>query len=614
MLNRRVFLSNTAVVGLIALAPRALSAAAPVTPGPVPGGAPSPALLATFDRIFERDLGLHPETATTLGLDNGARYRFKSRLGNQGSDGRAAERAATRLNIRELEAFRATPLNDDDRISLETVLYSQHATRDLQQFDYGDCTNTISPYVVSPLSGSCQWIPDFLDTRHSIDTKADAEAYLDRLAQFATAIDQNTARWRHDVNLGVTPPDYLLDTTIAQLVSGRAAPDKAQVVTSLASRAQAKGLGEDYGKRAERIYHDRVGPAIDRQVAFARALRTRVGHDGGVWRFRDGAAYYDAALRGNTTVGYNAEEVHAFGLDQAAAIRSRIDGLLKEQGFTKGSIGERLAALYQVKGQGFPNTDAGKVEAIAYANACLDAVRAKLRTYFSDPVQHAIEVRRVPPQVEAGSPFAYSEAPPLDGSRPGYVWINLQNTATMPKFCLATTVYHEGLPGHQLETGLYTHSTTIPLIRKMLYFSGYAEGWALYAEQLADEIGMYDDDPLGRIGYLKFQLFRANRCVVDTGLHHMRWSREKAIDYFVQQDGEEPNFAQREIDRYTAMPGQACGYKLGHSVFQDIRERAKTQLGARFDLKSYHRAVLQHGRVPLDVLRAIGDRWIASLA
>ncbi len=363
-----------------------------------------------------------------------------------------------------------------------------------------------------------------------------------------------------------------------------------------------------------RLYRDRIAPAIDRQIAIARDLRARAGHEGGVWRFRDGAAYYDAALRANTTVSDKAEEVHRFGLDQAATIRSRIDTLLKAQGFTKGSIGERLAALYQVKNQLFANTDAGKIEAIAYANARLDAVRAKLPAYFSEPVRHAIEVRRVPPQVEAGSPFAYSEAPPLDGSRPGYVWINLQNSATMPKFCLTTTVFHEGLPGHQLETGLYTGSASIPLIRKTLYFSGYAEGWALYAEQLADEIGMYDDDPLGRLGYLKFQLFRANRCVVDTGLHHMRWSRERAIAYFVEQDGEEPNFARREIDRYTAMPGQACGYKLGHSVFVDIRERAKATLGPRFDLKEYHRVVLRHGRVPLDVLRAIGDRWIAGAA
>jgi uncharacterized protein (DUF885 family) len=293
-------------------------------------------------------------------------------------------------------------------------------------------------------------------------------------------------------------------------------------------------------------------------------------------------------------------------------LTSRLDTELRRQGFTKGSVGERMAALYKNPDQLYPNTDDGKKQAIAYANGRLDAIRPKLPTVFDRVPPYSFEVRRVPLQTEAGAAAAFSESPAIDGTRPGLVYFNLRDSGDWPKFCLATTVYHEGLPGHQLEGGLALSNTQLPLIRKMTSFSGYGEGWALYAEQLADEIGMYDDDPLGRLGYLKFMLFRANRCVVDTGIHHFHWTREQGIRRFVEQEGETPGFAAREVERYTVNPGQACSYKIGHSVFAQIREEAKAKHGARFDIKAYHTAVLRHGRLPLDVLKQVGATWVAQ--
>ena len=330
------------------------------------------------------------------------------------------------------------------------------------------------------------------------------------------------------------------------------------------------------------------------------------------WRLPRGADFYEAALQTSTTTARSPEEVHRFGLEQAHAISARLDAMLRQQGFTKGTVGERMAALYKDPGQLYPDTDAGKRQAIDYCNARLSAIRDKLPTVFSRLPGHAFEVRRVPPETEAGATSAFSQPPAIDGSRPGIVFVNLRDSADWPKFCLATTIYHEGLPGHQLQGGLALSSKDIPLIRKGGGFSGYAEGWALYAEQLADEIGMYDDDPLGRLGYLKAQLFRANRCVVDTGIHHYRWSREQAVRYFIEQGGEAPGFAAREVSRYCVVPGQACSYKLGHSVFADLREAARTRMGTRFDIKSFHEAVLAPGRVPLAILAEIGYRWISS--
>ena len=315
------------------------------------------------------------------------------------------------------------------------------------------------------------------------------------------------------------------------------------------------------------------------------------------------------ALKANTTTSFSPDEVHRFGREQAAMLSARLDALLRKQGYTKGSVGQRMAALYKNADQLYPNTDEGKRAAIAYCNARLDAIRTRLPQVFERIPPYGFEVRRVPPQTEAGAAAAFAQAPAIDGSRPGLVYFNLKDSADWPKFCLATTVYHEGLPGHQMESGLALSNTRLPLIRKINGFSGYGEGWALYAEQLADEIGMYDDDPLGQLGYLKFLLFRANRCVVDTGLHHLRWTREQAIRHFVEAEGEAEGFATREVERYCVNPGQAASYKLGHSVFVEIRDSAKKQKGDRFDLKAFHTAVLRHGRVPLDVLRRVGEEW-----
>jgi len=293
-------------------------------------------------------------------------------------------------------------------------------------------------------------------------------------------------------------------------------------------------------------------------------------------------------------------------------ISARLDGLLKARGLTQGTVGERIAGLTKDPAQLFPNGDAGKAAAIAYCNDRLAAIRPRLPTRFKRLPPYTFEVRSVPTALEAGAASAFSQGPAIDGSRPGLVYFNLHDTAEWPRWTLPTTVFHEGLPGHQLEGGLALSNKSLPLIRKTLGFSGYAEGWALYAEQLADEMGMYDDDPLGRIGYLKFQLFRAGRCVVDTGIHHLGWSREQAIAYFVALDGDAPGFAAREVERYCATPGQACSYKLGHNTWTRARARAEGALGTRYDIKDFHEAGLACGRVPLEVLDGVVDGWIVE--
>ena len=608
MYDRRTVLASAAAAVV------AWPAAGQPIGNPPPTPARSPALDRLFDDFFRAGLQARPESATQLGLDKGADADLRGRLSDLSDAGRAAQRARTQAELRQLKAIDSATLSPDDRLNYDVVLYTREASAAVQRFDYGGFGYGPSPYVVSQLTGSYQSVPDFLDTKHPVKSEADADAYLSRLTAFAGQLDAETGRMRHDAGLGVVPPDFVLDLTLAQMATLRAPSSDALVVISIATRAAKAGLGDGYGRDAARIYDDKVLPALDRQIAQAKAMRARAVHDAGVWRLPQGADFYETALHTTTTTSRSPEEVHRFGLDQARAISSRLDGLLKAQGMTKGTVGQRMAALYKDPSQLYPNTDEGKRLAIGYCNQRLDAIRARLPQVFDRLPTYAFEVRRVAVQTEAGAASAFAQPPALDGSRPGLVYFNLRDSAEWPKFCLSTTVYHEGLPGHEFEGGLALSNRNLPLIRKTGGFSGYGEGWALYAEQLADEIGMYDDDPLGRLGYLKFQLFRANRCVVDTGIHHYRWDRERAIAYFIEQEGEAPGFAAREVERYCVTPGQAASYKLGHSVFTGLRDEAKARMGTRFDIKRFHDAVLGCGRVPLDILRQVGDRWIAGTA
>lgn len=604
MLDRRQFLLTTTSAAASAALPTKLFAHSAT------GG--SPQLAALFDTLFNEQLRQNPESATLIGLDKGSNADLRGKLSGADDAARAAAKALTASQLARLRAFPRAGLNDFDRLNLDVVTYTRQSTADVQRFNFGGAAFGPSPYVVSQLTGAYQSVPEFLDTKHPIETKEDGDAYLARMTSFAKRLDDETARMKHDAGLGVIPPDFILDLTVAQMKALQVPAAETVVVKSIARRAAAKGLGDAYARDAARIQESAIRPALDRQLAEVQKLRARATHDAGIWRFKDGPEFYAVALHNTTTTHLSPAEVHKFGLDQARMISARLDALLKAQGMTKGSVGERMAALYKDPRQLYANTDAGKAQAIAYCNDRLAAIRTRLPRAFNRMPPYQFEVRRVPPQTEAGAASAFSQAPSLDGKRPGLVYFNLHDSAEWPKFCLATTVYHEGLPGHQFEGGLALSNQNLPLIRKTGGFSGYGEGWALYAEQLADELGMYDDDPLGRLGYLKFQLFRANRCVVDTGIHTLKWSREQAIRHFVEQEGEAPGFAAREVERYCVSVGQACSYKLGHSVFTGLRDKAKAKLGPKFDLKAFHDAVLGTGRVPLDILQQVGDRWLAA--
>ena len=483
------------------------------------------------------------------------------------------------------------------------------------RFPYGDVVTLNqqwsyrnAPYVVAQNTGAFVEIPDFLDSNHTVAAAADAEAYLARLEAYAGALDGETERLAHDRGLGVVAPDFLLDKTSRQVKGARSQPmAEWGLVTSLARRTAT--IPGDWRARALALVRDRVAPAMDRQIAELTRHRARADGRAGVWKLPDGEDYYAWALRAATTSSLAPGEVHRMGLDQLAELQGRMEPLLRAQGLTRGTVGERMTALGNDPKHLFPNNEEGRRQILAFVNERVADIRTRLPRAFATLVKGNLVIKRVPPEIEAGAPGGYAAAGTIDGSVPGNYYINLRDTALWPRFSLATLTYHEGIPGH-IWQGEYTYK--LPLIRSLLAFNAYSEGWALYAEQLADELGVYEGDPLGELGYLQSLSFRACRLVVDTGLHSQRWTRAKAIDWFASTNGSTVEEVQGEVDRYCAWPGQARGYKVGHSEIVRLRGKAGTALGDRFDLRTFNDALVLGGNVPLTLLERVIDRYIDS--
>jgi uncharacterized protein (DUF885 family) len=558
-----------------------------------------------LDRFFYGRLQDNPERATALGLDVGERAHLRNRLDDYSGAGRTKDIARARSELAELRTVDRARLSAAEALDYDVVEYDLTRTLAGARFPFGSAGGRYSPYVISQLTGPYRGVPDFLDSTHPIKNQADADAYLARLAQFDAALDQSLERQRQDAERGVFAPDYVLDTTLRQLRALRDQPAvRTVLVTSLASRAREAGVARDYAANAERIVARQVFPALDRQIALIAELRNRATHDAGVWRLPDGEAYYAGALKAATTTNMSADEIHRLGLEQVADLEARLDPILRAHGLTQGTAGARLAQLNKDPSQLYSNTDEGRAALLAQLKRQIEAIYARLPQAFATLPKAKVEVRRVPPLIQAGAPGGYYDSAPLDGSRPGIYYINLRDTFDRPKFGLATLTYHEAVPGHHLQISLAQESEGIPLIRRLGGYSAYSEGWALYSEQLADEMGMYEADPLGRAGMLQSFLFRATRLVVDTGIHAKRWSREQATDYFIRTTGIARGRSQGEIDRYTVWPGQATSYKVGHIVWERLRNEARARLGPRFDLRDFHQVLLQ-GSVPLTILEQL---------
>jgi len=584
-------------------------------PAPAWAGAADDGAEAALAEVAEALLADYPENASSLGLDTGNRAALRSRLSDRSMAGQQALATRARERLARLRAIDPAPLIEAAKIDLDVVRTAHETAIEGFGFPFGDVavlnqnwSYRNAPYAVSQNTGAFVEIPDLLDSNHKVENAADAEAYLTRLEAYAAVLDGETGRLAHDASIGVVAPDFILDKALHQQRTVRSSPIAGWgLVTSLARRTASMPGG--YGARAERLVTERVAPAMDRQIAELERQRVHAASDAGTWRLPQGEAYYAWALKAGTTTTMSPDEVHAMGQAELRALQAQMDAILRQQGLTQGSVGARMTALGQQPRNLFPNTDAGRQQIIDYMNARIADIRTRLPRAFATLVHGNLIVKRVPPEIEIGAPGAYAGAGTIDGSVPGNLYVNLHDTANNPRFGLPTLAYHEGIPGHVWQ-GEYTYR--LPLVRSLLAFNAYSEGWALYAEQLGDELGVYEGDPLGKLGYLQSIAFRACRLVVDTGLHAKRWTRDQAIDWFATTNGSPRGDVESEVDRYCSWPGQACGYKVGHSEINRLRERARTALGEHFDFRHFNDALVTGGNVPLVVLGRIIDAYVAG--
>ena len=608
LISRRdaiVALASTAALPLVAGCSREPESASSATT--------ETAALALLDEIGNNLLRLVPETATSLGIDTGNRASLRAQLMDRSAEGQQRIADQLRRDLERANAFNASALSHQLRTSFE-VVRSAYATA-IAGFalPYGDVPVggwRTTPYVVIQNVGAYLDVPRFLDADHRIENSADADAYLARLQSYAKQLDGELRRMQAARAKGLVPPAFLIDKALGQMgLSAKNAREGGTLVESIERRT--KSIPGNWAERARTVAAQEIAPALDRQLSELQAQRAIATNEAGMWARPNGDEYYRWALKASTTTDMSPDEVHDMGRSELERLHVQMDAILKEIGYPQGSVGERMKALAKDPRYAFPEGDPGRAEIMAFIQNRLDWIRAQMPRAFNSLVNPNMEVKRLPPEEEPGAPGAYGGAGSIDGKIPGRYWINLRTTSLHSKYSLADLTFHEAIPGH-IWQGEYTHD--LPLIRQLLAFNAYSEGWGLYAEQLADELGAYETDRVGRLGYLQSIAFRACRLVVDTGIHAKRWTREQGVQFFVDVNGSNPEEVASEVDRYCSWPGQACGYKVGHSEINRQREKAQKALGSRFDVKAFNDTIVRGGNVPLDVLGKNVDEYMRTAA
>lgn len=522
-----------------------------------------------------------------------------------------AQMVKLRRDLASLRAYDREQLDADGRLSYDILDYFLGTQVENERWRFHN-------FPVNQMFGVQSSLPNFMTQTHQINNRRDARNYLSRLRQFPTKFEQVLDGLRHRESLGVLPQRFVIDKVLDQMRDFIAVePDQHLLYVNFGERLDKLGdalrqvdreilLGDVREAVAKDVY-----PAYRSLIAYFEHLQGKVRDNHGAWSLPDGLAFYDAQIRQHTTTTMSADQIHRIGLAEVERIGAEMDAILRAEGLEDGSIGERVTAINRRPDQLFPDTDEGREQILAEYQRIIDEIAEGLDDYFDVRPRAGVEVRRVPPFAERTAPGAYYQPPAMDGSRPGVFYANLRNVAESPRFAMRTLAYHEGVPGHHFQIAIMQELKGVPTFRRLLPFTAYSEGWALYTEQLAWEAG-FQDNPLDNLGRLRDEMFRAVRLVVDTGLHAKRWTREQAIDYMLENTGMPETDVVAEIERYLVNPGQALAYKVGMLKILELRERARTELGERFDIREFHNQVLTHGAVPMAILEQIVDRWLAE--
>ncbi len=470
-------------------------------------------------------------------------------------------------------------------------------------------------YPVNQLFGVQNGFPSFMESTHQVHSVRDAEDYVSRLSQVGRKFDQVLDGLHHREELGILPPQFVITRVLEEMRNFVATPaEEGILMVSLTDKMTEAELAEDDQRRialeARAQIEDTVYPAYEGLISYFEVLDNKVSENHGVWALPDGDNYYRLAMRLFTTTDYSPEYIHDFGLSEVDRLQAEILDILKTEGWVV-SHGFHAAISEMAENPKYYYSDSGegRDQILADYQTILDEVTEGLEPYFDVMPEAPVEVQRIPEFKEKTSPAAYYQPPAMDGSRPGVFYANLYDIKATPRYSMRTLAYHEGVPGHHFQLAIQQQQDDLPFFRRIIPAIAYSEGWALYAERLAWELG-FQDDPYDNIGRLQAELFRGARLVVDTGIHYKRWNRQQAIDYMINNTGMAQSDVVAEIERYFVLPGQALAYKVGMTKLLELRDLARSELGDRFDIREFHNVVLTNGSVPLDILEDLVQQYI----
>jgi uncharacterized protein (DUF885 family) len=570
-----------------------------------------------YEKIFIAFVLEQPELLSSLGIAEQFGYRRHNAHLDDASIAKVDRDAARwHRHLADLEAYDTTSQTAQQRLSTRVLTWFIRSQIEGEPYRFHD-------YPVNQLFGVQNATPDFMMNVHRIADRRGAEDYLARLGEVPRKFDQVLEGLALRERNGVVPPRFVIERVLKEMRDFSGHPTiRNPLYVHFADKVEALPDADAGQKQAlldgcRTTLESRVLPAYQKLIAFFAAQLPKATTDDGVWKLPDGDAYYAYLLRAQTTTRMTPQAVHDLGLAEVARIDAEMEAILTAQAQLQPgeNPGAAMSRLNKDPRFLYPNTDDGRAAALADYARMIDDQLIRSRKLIGLAPKAAIEVRRVPEFKQATSPAAYYTSPAIDGTRPGIFYANLRDMGEVPKHSMRTMSIHEGVPGHHFQISLAQELKGVPTFRTVLPFTAYGEGWALYAEWLGTELGVYDDDPYGDLGRLNYEMIRAVRLVVDTGLHFKRWTRGEAIAYMLDKTGLPESVVVSEVERYIVGPGQACAYKVGMMGIQAARQRAQAALGARFDaqaLRDFHDVVLRNGAMPLSVLDEEIDSWIAS--
>jgi uncharacterized protein (DUF885 family) len=564
-----------------------------------------------YEKVFAETVFSEPELLSSLGLVE--QFGITSHNGKLSDESPAHQQKVIDRWKKDLAQLREYPLDrqtQSQRLSTHVLDWFLERQVEGEKWQWHN-------YPVNQLFGVQNQFPSFMANTHRLLNRQDCEYYVKRLEAVPTKFDQLLEGLRVREEKQILPPRFVVEEVLTEMNNFVATPASENILaTSFKTRAAkiAKLTDKDrtdFQSRVETAVTDHVYPAYRKVIDYFNGVLPKTTTDDGVWRLPEGDAFYTYALHENTTTTLPPDQVHALGLREVARIEGEMRTILDANGFAGQPIGPSMDKLGKDPRFLYPNDDKGRADAIAEYTRLIDAAtdRSKKQLFLTAP-RAKIEVRRVPEFKEATAPGAYYQPGAQDGTRPGIFFANLRDMNEAPKWSMPTLAYHEGVPGHHWQLSTAQELKGVPQFRKVIPFTAYAEGWALYCEWLAKQVGWYDNDVFGDLGRLRDELFRAVRLVVDTGIHAKHWTREQAIAYMREKTGMGEKEVRSEIERYIVMPGQACAYKVGMLKIQELRARAQQELGEKFDQREFHEIVLKNGALPLEILEEQVNEYI----